>query len=162
MQGVRLRIETEYGDLLDYVRMHLPDHIVETGEPQVRVNVRWMEGEGDPDDGLLSFPGQEQLDRVGKRLLAGPDTLVWTNLLRIKNLALRFRACGESLEMDALYFYAPRKAKLEAEPNYRYKKFFGLMSWLVFYPLAWYLEHFRGIYLMHASGIDLAGQGIVI
>jgi hypothetical protein len=162
MQGVRIQIDTDYEDLVDYVRMHLPDHLVPAGAPHVQVNVRWIEGEGDPEDGLLDFEGQKDLDRVGKRLLAGPDTLVWTNLLRIKNLALRFRMQDETLTMDAIYFYAPRKAKLEAEPNYRYKKFFGLMSWFVFYPMAWYLERFRGIYLMHASGIDLAGQGIVI
>ena len=64
--------------------------------------------------------------------------------------------------MDAIYHYSPRASKVEAEPNYRFKKFFGLMSWLVFYPLSWYLEHFRGIYLMHASGIDISGHGIVI
>lgn len=161
MQGVRLQINTEYEDLLDYVRMHLPEHIAPAGAPHVQINVQWLEGEG-VDFETLSFPGQESLDRVGKRLLAGPDTLVWTNLLRIKNLMLRFRMQGETLCMDALYVYAPRKAKVEAEPNYRYKKFFGLMSYFVFYPLAWYLEHFRGIYLMHASGIDVSGHGIII
>jgi hypothetical protein len=141
--------------------MHLPDHVAPAGKPHVQVNVQWLEGEGiDPE--TLSFPGQERLDRVGKRLLAGPDTLVWTNLIRIKNLVLRFRMQDQQLCMDAIYLYAPRQAKVAAEPNYRYKKFFGLMSWLVFYPLAWYLEHFRGLYLMHASGIDIAGHGVII
>jgi hypothetical protein len=161
MQGVRLQIDSDYADLTDYVRMHLPDHVVPAGAPHVHVHVQWLEGDGiDPD--TLTFPGQETLDRVGKRLLAGRDTLVWTDLLRIKNLKLRFRMEGERLHVDALYLYAPRKAKVEAEPNYRYKKFFGLMNWFVFYPLAWYLEHFRGLYLMHASGIDIAGHGVVI
>jgi hypothetical protein len=163
MQGVRLRIRTEYEDLIEYVRMHLPDHVVaETGQPHVQVNVQWHEGPGIDPDALLVFPGQEQLDRVGKRLLAGPDTLVWTNLLRIKNLVLRFQMQGEHLVIDAIYAYTPKASKIEAEPNYRYKKFFGLMSWFVFHPLAWYLEHFRGIYLMHASGIDIGGHGVVI
>ncbi len=162
MQGVRLQIATEYTDLLDYVRMHLPDHVSEApGAPHVQINVRWLEGDG-IDESALVFDGQEKLDRVGKRLLAGPNELVWTNLLRIKNLVLRFRMDGDQLCMDAIYHYSPRASKVEAEPNYRFKKFFGLMSWFVFYPLAWYLEHFRGIYLMHASGIDVAGHGIVI
>lgn len=161
MQGVHLQIDTDYADLLDYVRMHLPDHVAPAGTPHVQVNVTWLEGD-DVDESALVFEGQEELDRVGKRLLAGPDTLVWTNLLRIKNLVLRFRMDGERLTMDAIYRYAPRAAKVESEPNYRFKKFFGLMSWFVFYPLAWYLEHFRGIYLMHASGIDVSGHGIVI
>jgi hypothetical protein len=163
MQGVRLRIHTAYGDLIDYVRLHLPDHVVPGGgTPHVQVNVEWHEGPDLDPDALLAFPGQEQLDRVGKRLLAGPETLVWTNLLRIKNLVLRFRMHGEHLEIDAIYAYTPKAAKLETEPNYRYKKFFGLMSWFVFHPLAWYLEHFRGIYLLHASGIDIGGRGVVI
>jgi hypothetical protein len=160
MQGVRLCIESEYPDLVDYVRLHLPDHVTEAGDPHVTVAVQWFES--DADETVLEFPDQGRLDRVGKRLLAGPDRLVWTNLLRIKNLTLSLSMHGDRLHMDARYLYAPRAAKVEAEPNYRYKKFFGLMSWFVFYPLAWYLEHFRGLYLMHASGIDLGGRGIVI
>lgn len=162
MQGVHLQIDSSYEDLLDYVRMHLPDHIAPAAAaPHVRIAVRWLEGDG-IDASALEFEGQDQLDRVGKRLLAGPNTLVWTDLLRIKNLVLRFRMEGEQLTMEAIYRYAPRAAKVEAEPNYRYKKFFGLMSWFVFYPLAWYLEHFRGIYMMHASGIDISGHGVII
>jgi hypothetical protein len=161
MHGVRLAVDSEYADLVDYVRLHLPDHLATAGTAQVEVNVRWMEGRRE-DGSDLTFEGQEELDRVGKRLLAGPDTLVWTDTLRIKNLVLRFRMQGERLTMDALYAYAPRAAKLEEQPHYRYKKFFGLMSWFVFFPLAWYLEHTRGIYLMHAAGIDVDGQGIVI
>jgi len=161
MQGVRLAVCSDYEELVDYVRLHLPDHVTTSGEPHVEVNVRWQEGASN-GSAAPAFPGQEDLDRVGKRLLAGPDTLVWTDTLRIKNLVLRFRMQDERLTMDALYSYAPRAAKLEEQPNYRFKKFFGLMSWFVFFPLSWYLEHQRGIYLMHASGIDLDGQGIVI
>jgi hypothetical protein len=161
MQAVRLAVQSDYEDLIDYVRLHLPDHVTTASDAHVEVNVRWHEG--GRDGGVeLAFPGQHDLDRVGKRLLAGPDTLVWTDTLRVKNLVLRFRMRDERLTMDALYAYAPRAAKLEEQPNYRYKKFFGLMSWFVFFPLAWYLEHQRGIYLMHASGIDLEGQGIII
>jgi hypothetical protein len=161
MQGVRLAVDSEYADLVDYVRLHLPDHVVDAGEEQVEVSVCWLNGRRE-DGAELVFPGQEALDQVGKRLLAGPDTLVWTDTLRIKNLVLRFRMQGERLTMDARYAYAPRAAKLDEQPNYRYKKFFGLMSWFVFFPLAWYLEHQRGIYLMHASGIDVEGQGVLI
>ena len=163
MQGVRLQIRSEYEDLVEYVRMHLPDHVTAgQAEPHIQVNVDWHEGRDLDAEALLVFPGQEALDRVGKRLLAGPDTLVWTNLLRIKNLSMRFRMHDDQLVIDAIYVYAPRASKLETEPNYKYKKFFGLMSWFVFHPLAWYLEHFRGIYLMHASGIDIGGHGVVI
>lgn len=161
MQGVRLRVESEYGDLVDYVRMHLPDHVVDSTDPHVTVNATWFDGP-EVDESALEFPGQERLDRVGKRLLAGPDELVWTNTLRVKNLTLRFRREDDHMFVDARYWYAPRASKLESEPNYRFKKFFGLMSWFVFYPLAWYLEHFRGLYLLHASGIDIAGHGVVI
>jgi hypothetical protein len=135
MQGVRLRIATEYADLVDYVRMHLPDHVAPgAGEPQIEVRVQWHEGPDIDPESLLVFPGQENLDRVGKRLLAGPDTLVWTNLLRIKNLVMKMQMQGDRLCIDAIYCYTPRAAKIETEPNYRFKKFFGLMSWFVFHP----------------------------
>ena len=158
MQGVRLAVSSDYPDLVDYVRLHLPDHVTTGGEPHVEVNVQWHEGAA-ADPAALAFPGQEALDRVGKRLLAGPDTLVWTDTLRIKNLVLRFRMQGERLVMDARYAYTPRAAKLEEQPNYRYKKFFGLMSWFVFFPMSWYLEPRGGPPLGRPGGGARGGGG---
>ena len=160
MQGVRLQLRSDHQELIDYVPMHLPDHIVEGGDPKITLDVQWREGEG--IDSELTFPGQENLDRLGKRLLAGPNTLVWTNTLRMKNLVLRFELQGDHLHIDAIYHYNPRQKKAEEQPNYRFRKMFSLMSWFVYMPMAWYLEHFRGLYLMHASGLDINGRGVVI
>jgi len=160
MQGVRLQLRSAYKELVDYVPLHLPDHVVEGGDPHITLDVEWREGkDADP---LLQFPGQERLDRIGKRLLAGPDSLVWTDTLRMKNLVLRFALQGEHLHIDAIFLYNPRQKKVEEQPNYRFRKMFSLMSWFVYMPMAWYLEHFRGLYLMHASGLDLNGRGVVI
>src|SRR5262249_43034810 len=75
MKEVRLRLRSEYGELVDYVGLHLPDRTGAAGDPQITVDVLWFEG-GATD--VLDFPGQDRLDRVGKRLLAGPGELVWT------------------------------------------------------------------------------------
>jgi len=47
MQGVHLQIDSSYEDLLDYVQMHLPDHITAAATPHVRIAVRWLEGDID-------------------------------------------------------------------------------------------------------------------
>src|SRR5438105_9178080 len=62
------------------------------GGPQVRIAVRWLESEGDPDPALFAFDGQERLDRIGKRLLAGPDTLVWTNRSEERRVGKEWRS----------------------------------------------------------------------
>ena len=160
MQGVQVQLRSEHQELIDYVPWHLPDHIVEGNNPQITLDIEWRDGkDADP---VLEFEGQSKLDRIGKRLLAGPNSLVWTNTLRQKNLVLRFELQGEHLHIDAIYHYNPRQKKAEEQPNYRFRKMFSLMSWFVYMPLAWYLEHFRGLYLMHASGLDLNGRGVVI
>jgi hypothetical protein len=160
MQGVRLQLRSDHQEWLDYVPLHLPDHVVDGGDPHITVDLEWRQGkDAEP---LLEFPGQEKLDRIGKRLLAGPNQLVWTNTLRMKNLVLRFELQGEHLHIDAIYHYDPRQKKVDEQPNYRFRKMFSLMSWFVYMPMAWYLEHFRGLYLMHASGLDLNGRGVVI
>ena len=160
MQGVRLQLRSECQDLIDYVPLHLPDHIVEGGDAKITIDVQWREGK--KAEPLMTFAGQEKLDRIGKRLLSGPNSLVWTDTLRMKNLVLRFELLDDHLHIDAIYHYNPRQKKAEEQPNYRFRKMFSLMSWFVYMPMAWYLEHFRGLYLMHASGLDLNGRGVII
>ncbi|HKA89509.1 MAG TPA: hypothetical protein VKE22_17710 [Haliangiales bacterium] len=162
IQGVRIQIACDVDDFVDYIGLHLPAHgDASGGEPNISVRVRWLEGDTFTPQ-ALAFPEERELDEVGKRLFAGSDILVWTNVLRIKDLSLRIRRHEDRLLIDAHYLYAPKPARLEAQPDYRSRKFFELVRWFVFYPVAWYLQHFRGLYLMHASGLDIGGRGLVI
>lgn len=184
MQGTRVRVRSNFAALPRYLCKHLPHHIAASGSvpkgqamsgvapdgvaPDIDVNVRWFNAADAPID-ALNFEGQDKLERIGARHLADDDVLVWTDTVRMKGLAYRFRVAEGRLAVDAAYIYAPRADKLAGNPHYLERRLFGLTSWFVFHPLAWYLEHFRGLYLLHASGVatppkddEPLGRAIVI
>ncbi len=157
MHGVRLSLRSATVELPRYVARHFAGLQVNDSEAQIDVLVHWSEGDADPHE-LLPGPLVQQ---VGKRLYAGPGVLLWSDLARVGNLSLRFELQGECLWVEAVYRYAPRTDKA-AQPDHRYKKLFELMSWLVLNPLTWYLERFRGLQLLHASGIAWDKRGVLI
>lgn len=189
IQGTRLRVRSNFAPLPDYLCKHLPYHIAARGNvpdrpaasgathhawasdrvaPDIDVNVRWFDAADASDDALV-FDGQDELQQIGARHLADEDVLVWTDTVRVKGLSFRFRVTTGRLTIEAAYVYAPRAEKLAENPHYLERRLFGLTSWLVYHPLAWYLEHFRGLYLLHASGVSIRpsdderhGRAIVI
>lgn len=164
MQGVRVRLRSAFEPLLRHVRAHLPYHVTQHGENvDIDVHVRWIDGSTESDvDAMLAFPGQSKLDRIGKRHLAGASELVWTDTARVKNLAFRFRLEDRRLAIEAVHVYAPRADKVAHNPHYLERRLFVLTHWLVFHPVSWYLEHFRGLLLLHASAVELHGRAIVV
>jgi hypothetical protein len=62
---------------------------------------------------------------------------------------------------DVNYRFDPKNGKLQDAPQYEYKSYFSLMSYLVYYPLLWYLEQLRGWTAVHASALACR-QGAVI
>jgi len=174
MHGVRLDLSSEFAPLPQYVSLHLPHHVsvpVGSGRPDIEVLVRWRPQPPGPmktdarssNDGTpTSATPRAGLDRVGKRLFVGPGELLWTETVRVEGLSMHFRLDAEHLRIEADYVYAPPARKLDANPHYLERKLFSLTSWFVLHPLAWYLEHFRGLLLLHASGVEFDGRGIVI
>jgi hypothetical protein len=80
----------------------------------------------------------------------------------MKGLQLRFRREAGRFIFDVVYRFHPKKEKVENLPEYEYKKYFSLMSYLVYYPIMWYLENFRGWTMMHASALAGERGGILI
>jgi hypothetical protein len=100
------------------------------------------------------------LNVIGKRMLGNDHELIWLNTLRLPGLQLRFSREGDLLHFDVAYRY--HSQKIETTPDYEYTKYFSLMSYLVYYPLMWYLENFRGWTILHASALASANGGIII
>jgi hypothetical protein len=161
LHGVRLRFCANRADLAAYVPAHLGGfEAVGPGAPQIEIRVLWID-EDDYDPKRHAFGGLAALDPLGKRMFEGPDELVWLEVLTAKRLELRFRLEGERLRMDALVrFESSKKGSSRRDPA-RAREYFRSMIHLVYYPLAWYLEHFRGLYLLHASAIELDGQAFL-
>lgn len=162
MHGVRLVLSSDFSPLPRYVALHLPHHSAspaasEKYVPQIEIQVRWH-----TDPQFSTPPSPRGLEKVGKRVFMSLGELRWTETVRVENLSWLFRLHGEKLAIEADYVYAPRAEKLAANPHYLERKLFSLTSWLVLHPLTWYLEHFRGFHLLHASCVEFGGRGIVV
>jgi len=159
LHGVTLTLEAERRELIEYAREHLHGLVAEpVPEPDFLVRCHWSEGEWDPASN--PFPAEQPLSVAGNRMLAGPDELVWLDTLRMKGLKLRFRRVGGRFVFDVAFRLRQRKGG--NPPGYEYKKYFSLMSYLVYHPLLWYLETYRRWTVLHASVVDSPAGGIVI
>jgi len=161
MHGVTLTLAANHPPLIDYAAEHL--HVLvekPVAVPDVVVTCHWTQGEWDPE--ANPFSTDHDLNIIGKRMVGRADELIWLDTLRMKGLQLRFRRSGEQWRFEVAYRFHPKKEKIESLPEYEYKKYFSLMSYLVYYPLIWYLETFRGWTVLHASALAGDRGGIVI
>lgn len=158
MHGVTLTLEADHRPLIAYAAEHLGG-LVEAPlpRPDLLVKCHWSEGEWDPD--ANPFGDGSGLNVVGNRMLGKTDELVWLNTLRMKGLQLRFRREDGQFLFEVSYRF---RRKEEYPPEYEAKKYFSLMSYLVYHPIIWYLERTRGWTVLHASALDSARGGIVI
>jgi len=167
IQGVGLQIASNSPEFVDYVPQHVHVFTPAPGSaPDVEVNVLWVR-ESDYDPDLHRFGGLDALDRIGKRMLGNESLLVCQVVTTVKRLQLRFRVDGRRLAVDAICRYrvgddGRHRDGVEGVDAAIYKEFFKAMVHFVYYPLAWYLEHFRGLFLLHASAVELNGRAIVI
>jgi hypothetical protein len=160
MHGVNLTLEVDHAPLADYARQHL-DGLVQPPAPNPDLLVRcsWSRGAWDPEANPFHPAGA--LNVVGKRMLGNADELIWLDTSRKKGLKLRFQLEPGRLVFDVHYRFDPKSDK-QAVPEYEYKGYFSLLSYLVYYPLFWYLEQFRGWTAMHASALAWQQRGVVI
>jgi hypothetical protein len=163
MHGVTLTLETNHLPLLAYAREHLNGLVVSpVSSPDVAVKCLWSQGDWHSDANPFAVSGNGTLNVIGKRMLGNANELIWLDTLRMPGLQLRFFRDQEQLQFDLAYHFHPKKGKLDVLPEYEHKKYFSLMSYLVYYPLIWYLENYRGWTVLHASALAMAGGGIII
>lgn len=161
MHGVTLNLESNQYPLIAYAAEHLNTLAVAPHvAPNLVVRCNWSQGDWDPEHN--PFPADGALNVIGKRMLGNDDELIWLDTLRMKGLQLRFRREPDHWRFDVAYCFHPKKEKLESLPEYEYKRYFSLMSYLVYYPLMWHLESLRGFTILHASALASARGGVMI
>ncbi|NQZ95845.1 MAG: hypothetical protein HRU01_04985 [Myxococcales bacterium] len=166
IQGVHLKLSSNDGELVDYVPEHvhpytLPPLPSRTETPQIEVNVLWL-SEDEFDKEVHRFPGIERLDKLGKRSRGCGNELVCLEFVNVKRLQMRFRLDGERLIIDAIQRHTASRKSEKKRASYLLKEFFRGMMHFVYYPVAWHLEHFRGLSLLHASAVEIDGRAVVI
>jgi hypothetical protein len=157
MHGVKLNLACNYDKLLDYVVCLLGNETGPVwGRPDLEITGVWRT---EPFDGPLA--ASSSFDSFGKRMRLSKDELVWFDMHRNK-LQLRFRRNGTTFAFDVDYCYQPSAEKLERYPDYERRKFFGLLRYLVYFPIAWFLERTQGWRLIHASAVAAGDQAVLV
>ena len=161
LHGATLNLEADRPELLSYARLHLA-HLAgpPAAAPDLVVRCSWSEGRWDRE--ANPFVSSAKLEPLGKRMLGNESELVWLDTLRMPGLKLRFRREGSCFRFDVHYGYTPKVAKRGPVPHYEYKRYFSLMSYLVYYPLLWFLRRTRGLEPLHASALDADAGGVLI
>ncbi len=161
MHGVHVTLDSNHAPLLAYAREHLHGQTEAPARAaQLRVYCHWTQGEWNEE--ANPFQSTQPLAVIGKRMLGNAEELIWLDTLRMKGLQLRFRREAEGWRFDVAYCFHPKKEKLESLPEYEYKRYFSLMSYLVYYPVMWYLESLRGWTILHASALASERGGVMI
>ena len=161
LHGATLNLECDRPEFLDYARRHLA-HLAgpATEAPDLEVRFRWSEGDWDP--AANPFASRGTLGTIGKRMLGNPHELIWLDTLRMPGLKLRFERAAAGFRFEVDYRYEPKVRRGEPVPEYHTKRWFSLMSWLVYYPLLWWLRRSRGWDVVHASALDTEAGGVLI
>src|SRR5262245_11536909 len=95
-------------------------------------------------------------------MLGNPDELVWLDTQRMQGLQLRMRREPQRWSLEVAYRYHPAAKHPHELDDYRFRKYFSLMSHLVYYPIFWHLERSRGCVLLHASALGTPGGAVLI
>jgi hypothetical protein len=161
LHGVTLALEANHPPLIAYAAEHLQG-LVETpvDKPDLLVKCFWSQGEWNAQSNPFEADGA--LNVIGKRMFGNANEFIWLDTLRMPGLQLRFRRENGQWLFEVAYCFPLGKKKAEKLPEYEYKKYFSLMSYLVYYPLIWYLENFRGWTVLHASALATDRGGVII
>ncbi|MCG8605371.1 hypothetical protein MJD09_10270 [bacterium] len=161
MHDITLSLEADNPRLLSYAGQHLHGLVEPPVEnPDLKVRAYWKEVPWNPLANPFATNGNMNI--IGKRMLGNDDELVWLNTLRMRGLQLRFCGAGGQELSEVAFFFHPKKTKLKEWPEYEYKKYFSLMSYLVYYPIMRHLELKRGWAVLHASALATQDGGILI
>jgi hypothetical protein len=161
MHGVTLNLRCAHEPLRRYAAALLGSHVRPPWpRPDLVAEGSWLTPASAGEARRPAFP-VAGLDAYGKRMHIGSDQLVWTDTCRDKNLQLRFRRDGERTAFDVAYHFQPSPKKLAKYSDYEGKKYFDLIQYLVFFPIAWHLRRTRGWELIHASAVA-DGPGAVL
>ncbi|MCG8606443.1 hypothetical protein MJD09_15850 [bacterium] len=161
MYGVRLNLACDNAELVEYLDKLVPGHFgPPAASPDLLVTAHWIEEHR--ERGVTFFPNTTPLNGLGKRMQMKEDELVWTDTHRDKDLQLRFRRHENKWLFDVAYCYQPSEKKLNKYPDFKLKKFFDLLRYLVYFPIAWHLERTRNWSLIHASAVAENGGALLI
>ncbi len=172
LHGLSVSIDADDTDLAAFVRAHLDaqDGANPDAELKVRAGWHWGRTAAAPEPG----GGAE---RAGRGLTiaseGGTVRAVWSRVPDFPELTMTFALSGDviaRLQVGAECSYIPRGLGRRIEymrpgrvDRKRNRLFFKMMYFMIYYPMAWHLEHTRGWGLLHASAVRMpSGKAVLL
>jgi hypothetical protein len=169
LHGVRVNLESDSEEALDYARAHLDATPDSLPAPHLRISLGWRWGGGAPRPAQAQAEGARVPEKIGKDLYDTGDELVWSRVPGFEGLTIRASRAGGGCHVSSSCGYTPRdpiarmrylRASRRAKKTHR--TLFKLMYYGVYYPLIWHFERTRGWGLLHASAVERNGRAIVL
>lgn len=162
---VVVEVHCNHTPFISHIREHVKPLVCSetVTEPHVTIQINWMEAtDGPPVYPLLSLADAPDTRKIGKRLYRAGHRLLWTDIIRSKNIVSLFSLQGERLNVRYDHYFELPLKKLQRNPHYRYEKYFSLLKYFLYFPTIWYQEQFRHRYILHASGVAHDHTGIAL
>ena len=173
LQGVRLQVRTDHEPfltrLISYLE-HSPYVTEDREDCHIGISLQYLVGT-EEDHQRYTFEGSEGLDSIGYRISLNGQRVDWSRIPEPYGLKMSFqRADGQySIKAvfhelrDSRYYLHLAKSVLRRQAIQEQRRDIveQLIEWLIYYPICWYLLEHRGMHLMHASGLEINGKGIL-
>jgi len=168
LHGVRVNVESESEEAIDYARAHLAATDDVLPAPHLRITLGWRWGGGSRNF-LPHSGGGGPIEKIGKDLYDLGGELAWGRVPGFDGLTIRAGQEAGGAHVEASCGYTPKdplshvrylRASRRARKTHRI--FFKLMYYAVYYPIIWHFERTRGWGLLHASAVERDGRSIVL
>lgn len=171
ISSARFRFETDAPELAAYATEHLSP-LSAAGHESVAVSsvLRWHDAQP-PRRETLGID-LDLFARVDRDLYVSDTRAIWLRVDDLRDLVLRFNLEGERLQVEGdFYFRVGNSAwrdrlRRAVSPRQvdamRRRRFTTLLSYLVYYPCWWWLEHLRDLHPIHAGGVEVDGKVILL
>ncbi|MFC1658191.1 hypothetical protein ACFL1D_02270 [Candidatus Omnitrophota bacterium] len=163
---LKVKLSTNYAKYYDYLRSYFEPVISSrdfTDDFDIEANAFWQKGQ---ESSYL-----KELKRSGNFADVGANTLINEKKIvtirkieKKKKVIFDFKASERKLYLKAILRWKVFKDAIrygifgKSEEDW----FFSVTFPVLYYPLFWYLEYFMQTHILHASGIELNGRGLVV
>jgi hypothetical protein len=172
LSGATFRFSTNAADLRAYAGVHLATQLATpVGAPQIDAALRWHEGQP-PRDRAAIVPGLAEMERVDRDLYVRPGELHWFRIDDLRDLYLHFSWRENGLTINGDFFHrlandayrdrAKRIVYRRRVRALRQRRFTTLLYYLLYYPCWWWLEHGQDLHPIHAAGVCIDSDVVLL
>jgi len=156
--GINLSFRTHNHELIDFIDVFSGMETVENtkGRPHIIVNF----------GNMGNFEIDKTFNRISRSIWLKDSCVYLSDIERFPGLRIKASLEGETLIIDADYRKksgALHRIVSMARKNRQTSLFnMGIVYYLIYFPILYYVEHLRGLYLLHAGAIEHNGKGFIL